>query len=63
MRNYQNLDIFETTKRMKDIANQIKLTELMCPTSADIDLIAELKYRIEKLEIIPLDMGTTTFNG
>jgi len=55
---YQEMDIFEATTRIKEIARQIKLSELLYPTSKEIELVAELLYRVENIDIQPIDMSS-----
>jgi len=52
------MDIFEATTRIKEIARQIKLSELLYPTSKEIELVAELLYRVENIDIQPIDMSS-----
>ena len=54
----EELDIFRTIERMQEISTEIKLTDLINPTSRQMGLIAELLWRVERINISPIDIRT-----
>lgn len=54
----EELDIFSTIERIQEIAKEIQLTDLIDPTSRQMGLIAELLWRVERINISPIDIRT-----
>ncbi len=54
----EELDIFSTIDRIQEISTEIKLTDLINPTSRQMGLIAELLWRVERINISPIDIRT-----
>ena len=54
----EELDIFTTIDRIQEISTEIKLTDLINPTSRQMGLIAELLWRVERINISPIDIRT-----
>ena len=54
----EELDIFSTIERIQEISTEIKLTDLINPTSRQMGLIAELLWRVERINISPIDIRT-----
>ena len=54
----EELDIFSTIERIQEISKEIKLTDLINPTSRQMGLIAELLWRVERINISPIDIRT-----
>ena len=54
----EELDIFSTIERIQEISTETKLTDLIDPTSRQMGLIAELLWRVERINISPIDIRT-----
>ena len=52
---FEELDIFSTIERLQEIADEIKLTDLINLSSRQMGLVAELLWRIQRIRISPID--------
>ena len=52
---FEELDIFSTIERLQEIADEIKLTDLINLSSRQMGLVAELLWRIQRIRIRPID--------
>ncbi len=52
---FEELDIFRTIERLQEIAEEIKLTDLINLTSRQMVMVAELLWRVQKIRISPID--------
>jgi len=55
---FDEMDIFQTVARIRVIAEEIKTLDIIDPTSRTMNLLAELLWRVKKLEIEPFDLST-----
>ena len=53
--NFEELDIFSTIERLQEIADEIKLSDLVSLSSRQMGMVAELLWRIHRIEISPID--------
>ena len=51
----EELDIFSTIARLQEIAEEIKLTDLINLSSRQMGLVAELLWRVDRIRISPID--------
>ncbi len=52
-------NVYENLERCREISNELKLTDLIDPTSKQIGLLSELLYRMKnmpELEILDLNL-------
>ena len=52
-------NVYENLERCREISNELKLTDLIDPTSKEIGLLSELLYRMKnmpELEILDLNL-------
>ena len=54
---FEELDIFQTIDRIQEIANEIKFTDLVNLSSRQMGLIAELLWRVKRINISPVDQN------
>ena len=54
---FEELDIFQTIDRIQEIANEISLTDLVNLSSRQMGLIAELLWRVKRINISPVDQN------
>ena len=52
---FEELDIFSTIERLQEIAEEIKLTDLINLSSRQMGLVAELLWRVDRIRISPID--------
>ena len=52
---FEELDIFSTIERLQEIAEEIKLTDLLSLSSRQMGMVAELLWRVHRIEISPID--------
>ena len=52
---FEELDIFSTIKRLQEIADEIKLSDLVSLSSRQMGMVAELLWRIQRIKISPID--------
>ena len=52
---FEELDIFSTIKRLQEIADEIKFSDLVSLSSRQMGMVAELLWRIHRIEISPID--------
>ena len=52
---FEELDIFSTIKRLQEIADEIKFSDLVSLSSRQMGMIAELLWRVHRIEISPID--------
>ena len=52
---FDELDIFSTIERLQEIAEEIKLTDLINLSSRQMGLVAELLWRVDRIRISPID--------
>ena len=52
---FEELDIFSTIERLQEIAEEIKLTDLINLSSRQMGMVAELLWRVHRIEISPID--------
>ena len=52
---FEELDIFSTIKRLQEIADEIKLSDLVSLSSRQMGMVAELLWRVHRIEISPID--------
>ena len=52
---FEELDIFRTIERLQEIAEEIKLTDLINLTSRQMGMVAELLWRVQRIRISPID--------
>jgi len=52
---FEELDIFSTIERLQEIAEEIKLTDLISLSSRQMGMVAELLWRVHRIEISPID--------
>ena len=52
---FEELDIFSTIERLQEIAEEIKLTDLLSLSSRQKGMVAELLWRVHRIEISPID--------
>jgi len=52
---FEELDIFRTIERLQEIAEEIKLTDLLSLSSRQMGLVAELLWRVDRIKISPID--------
>ena len=54
---FEELDIFQTIDRIQEIANEISFTDLVNLSSRQMGLIAELLWRVKRINISPVDQN------
>ena len=54
---FEELDIFQTIDRIQEIANEINFTDLINLSSRQMGLIAELLWRVKRINISPVDQN------
>ena len=54
---FEELDIFQTIDRIQEIANEINFTDLVNLSSRQMGLIAELLWRVKRINISPVDQN------
>jgi len=54
---FEELDIFQTIDRIQEIANEVSLTDLVNLSSRQMGLIAELLWRVKRINISPVDQN------
>ena len=54
---FEELDIFQTIDRIQEIANEINFTVLVNLSSRQMGLIAELLWRVKRINISPVDQN------
>ena len=54
---FEELDIFQTIDRIKEIACEINFTDLINLSSRHMGLIAELLWRVKRINISPVDQN------
>ena len=54
---FEELDIFQTIDRIQEIANEINFTDLVNLSSRQMWLIAELLWRVKRINISPVDQN------
>ena len=54
---FEELDIFSTIERLQEIAEEIKLTDLINLSSRQMGLVAELLWRVKRIKISPVDQN------
>ena len=52
---FEELDIFSTIERLQEIAEEIKLTDLINLSSRQMGMVAELLWRVDRIRISPID--------
>ena len=52
---FEEMDIFSTIERLQEIAEEIKLTDLINLSSRQMGLVAELLWRVDRIRISPID--------
>ena len=52
---FEEMDIFSTIERLQEIAEEIKLTDLINLSSRQMGMVAELLWRVHRIEISPID--------
>ena len=52
---FEELDIFSTIERLQEIAEEIKLSDLLSLSSRQMGMVAELLWRVHRIEISPID--------
>ena len=52
---FEELDIFNTIERLQEIAEEIKLTDLINLSSRQMGMVAELLWRVDRIRISPID--------
>ena len=52
---FEELDIFSTIERLQEIAEEIKLTDLINLSSRQMGLVAELLWRVDRIRISRID--------
>lgn len=58
-----DLGLLEALDRINYLAETIKLTDLIDPSSKVLGMTAELIRRVQNLELRPVDMGQITYGG
>ena len=59
MNDFQIDNVYDNLERCREISNELKLTDLIDPTSKQIGLLSELLYRMKnmpELEILDLNL-------
>ena len=54
---FEELDIFQTIDRIQEIAKEINFTDLVNLSSRQMGLIAELLWRVKRINISPVDQN------
>ncbi len=54
---FEELDSFQTIDRIQEIANEINFTDLVNLSSRQMGLIAELLWRVKRINISPVDQN------
>ena len=54
---FEELDIFQTIDRIQEIAQEINFTDLVNLSSRQMGLIAELLWRVKRINISPVDQN------
>ena len=54
---FEELYIFQTIDRIQEIANEINFTDLINLSSRQMGLIAELLWRVKRINISPVDQN------
>ena len=52
---FEEMDIFSTIERLQEIAEEIKLTDLINLSSRQMGMVAELLWRVDRIRISPID--------
>mgnify|MGYP005814678509 FL=1 len=52
---FEELDIFSTIERLQEIAEEIKLSDLLNLSSRQMGMVAELLWRVDRIRISPID--------
>ena len=52
---FEELDIFSNIERLQEIAEEIKLSDLLSLSSRQMGMVAELLWRVHRIEISPID--------
>ena len=52
---FEELDIFNTIERLQEIAEEIKLSDLLNLSSRQMGMVAELLWRVDRIRISPID--------
>ena len=54
---FEELDIFSTIERLQELANDIRFSDLVSLSSRQMGMVAELLWRVRRINISPVDQN------